>query len=74
MGVKMTDEDILAKCAGVIGVRTIGMHDDFFGVGGDSLDAVEVSEMLCEEFGSEVSVETVLRSANFGEMLKSIRG
>ncbi|MEU1470973.1 acyl carrier protein [Streptomyces sp. NPDC005761] len=68
------DGDILAKCAEILGVESIAVHDDFFGVGGDSLDAAEVSEMLTAETGQDVAMELVLGSPTFGDMLKSLRG
>ncbi|MFB8140890.1 acyl carrier protein [Streptomyces parvus] len=70
----MSDEEILAKCAEIIGVESIAAHDDFFGVGGDSLDAAEISEVLTAETGQEVSMESVLGSPTFADMLKSLRG
>lgn len=74
MGSDLNESELLAKCAEILGIESIGAHDDFFGVGGDSLDAAEVSEMLSEEFQREVQLDTVLRSATFGDMIKSIRG
>lgn len=64
--------DLLAKCAAILGVDSISPHDDFFGVGGDSLYAVEISEMLTAELGRDVDMETVLHSPTFGDMLSSI--
>ncbi|WP_328904142.1 phosphopantetheine-binding protein [Streptomyces sp. NBC_00441] len=66
------EAEILAKCAGILGVESISGRDDFFGVGGDSLDAAEISEMLTAELGRDVDMETVLRSPTFAAMLSSI--
>ncbi|MFC9268308.1 acyl carrier protein [Streptomyces zhihengii] len=74
MQISWRDEDILSKCAAVIGVESIAAHDDFFGVGGDSLDAAEISEMLTAETGRDVPMETVLGSPTFADMLTSLRG
>ncbi|MFG2428686.1 acyl carrier protein [Streptomyces sp. NPDC048590] len=74
MPVSERDEEFLAKCATIIGVESIAPHDDFFGVGGDSLDAAEISEMLAAETGREVGMETVLGSPTFADMLASLRG
>lgn len=74
MPVSGRDEGILARCAEIIGVESIAAHDDFFGVGGDSLDAAEISEMLTVETGQDVGMETVLGSPTFADMLNSLRG
>lgn len=74
MAVSGREEDILAKCAVILGVESIAAHDDFFGVGGDSLDAAEISEMLTAETGRDVDMEIVLGSPTFADMLASLRG
>lgn len=63
---------LLQRCADLLGVDGLRPDDDFFGVGGDSLDAVEICEMLSRELGREVDMETVLRSPTFGDMLASV--
>lgn len=63
---------LLARCAEILRVSQLRPEDDFFGVGGDSLDAVEVSEMLSRECGRDVGMDKVLRSRTFSEMLDAI--
>ncbi|MDP4500501.1 acyl carrier protein [Nonomuraea turcica] len=55
-----------------MGLDRIHPHDDFFGVGGDSLDAVEMAEMLTAELGRNVGMETVIQSQTFAEMLATV--
>lgn len=63
---------LLAKCGEILGVSQLRPEDDFFGVGGDSLDAVEVCALLRRELGQQVGMEAVLRSASFGDLLDSL--
>jgi acyl carrier protein len=65
---------LLAKCGEILGVSQLRADDDFFGVGGDSLDAVEVCALLGRELGREIDMETVLRSPSFGDLLDSLIG
>ncbi|MEV0008965.1 phosphopantetheine-binding protein [Streptomyces sp. NPDC051840] len=66
-------EQILVRCASVLGVEKVSAHDDFYGVGGDSLDAAELSEVLTADLGKEVGMETIMRSPTFGDMIKELR-
>lgn len=68
------EELILRRCAEILGVDRLQLHEDFFGVGGDSLDAVEISEMLSEAAGQDVPVSLVMESRTFEEMLRSLPG
>lgn len=63
-------EELLAKCAAVLRVETLSGRDNFFGVGGDSLDAVELAEILTVELGREIEFETVMRSTTFAALLE----
>jgi acyl carrier protein len=64
--------DLLAKCADLLGVEELGAEDDFFGVGGNSLDAVELSEMLSTELGRDVGMQEIMQSPSFGELLRAV--
>jgi acyl carrier protein len=63
---------LLARCGEILRVDQLKPEDDFFGVGGDSLDALEICEMLGRELGREVELEAVLRSRSFAEMLEAV--
>ncbi|MGH9213666.1 MAG: phosphopantetheine-binding protein [Acidimicrobiales bacterium] len=70
--ISMDQDDLLVKCGGILGVDGLTPDDDFFGVGGNSLDAVEISEMLSQELNRDVDMETVLGSPTFADMLRAL--
>jgi oxalate---CoA ligase len=45
--------------AGVLGVRAIGIHDDFFEMGGDSIMAALIASRVRETFGAELAVRDI---------------
>ncbi len=47
----------------LLGFEDIGIHDDFFELGGDSLLAIRVLNLLHESFGVEYSLASLLRAA-----------
>src|SRR5207248_1779104 len=47
----------------VLGVDAVGIRDDFFELGGDSLSVVELLAGLADVFGHDVSVNDFLRDA-----------
>lgn len=74
MSQQVRHDYLLEKCGEILGVPQLKPADDFFGVGGDSLDAVEICEMLSRELGRDIEMETVLSSRSFAEMLTSVTG
>jgi thioesterase domain-containing protein/acyl carrier protein len=52
--------DLAAIFASVLGVERVGLDDDFFELGGDSLGVVELLAAIKEEFGVDVASSTVL--------------
>jgi acyl carrier protein len=73
-GATVGREELLAKCGEIVGVDNLRPDDDFFGVGADSLDAVEICAMLRREVGQEVTVNQVTGSPTFGDLLSSLVG
>ncbi len=51
-----TEQLVAAAFAGVLGLERIGMDDNFFDLGGNSLTAVQLSSRLSEALGSAVPV------------------
>jgi acyl-coenzyme A synthetase/AMP-(fatty) acid ligase/thioesterase domain-containing protein/acyl carrier protein len=47
----------------VLAVERVGVHDDFFELGGDSLSAIELLAGLAEELGLDLSAGDLLRHA-----------
>jgi acyl carrier protein len=48
-----------AACADVLGVDDIGVEEDFFELGGDSLTAAQVASRLNETFGATLSLQSL---------------
>jgi nonribosomal peptide synthetase MxcG len=65
---------LLAKCANVLGVSAISEENNFFQLGGDSLQAVEISEVLSAEYGREAPIELILGAETFGDLLAALEG
>jgi amino acid adenylation domain-containing protein len=60
---RTTVEGRLAEIWGqVLGVAKVGIHDDFFALGGHSLRAVKVLAQINEEFGVTVPLASIFRA------------
>jgi amino acid adenylation domain-containing protein len=58
-------------CA-VLDTETVGVHDNFFGLGGDSLAAMILLTRLDEEFGLDISPATFADNATIDDLAKLI--
>ncbi|MEH2072612.1 MAG: SDR family oxidoreductase [Nostoc sp.] len=54
----------------ILGIETIGIYDNFFEVGGDSLIGIQVIATLNKEFNSKISVAKLYECPNIGSMAK----
>lgn len=54
--------ELAALFCGVLGIERIGLDDDFFELGGDSLGAIELLEWIAEEFGIDLPATTLLEA------------
>jgi acyl-CoA synthetase (AMP-forming)/AMP-acid ligase II/thioesterase domain-containing protein/acyl carrier protein len=54
----------------VLGIERIGLEDDFFDLGGDSLAAVEMLEVMAELLGWEVPVADFLERPTIAELIE----
>jgi amino acid adenylation domain-containing protein len=59
---------------GVLGVRGIGLDDDFFDAGGDSLRAVSLVAAIEREFGAALPVSALLANPTVAGVLEAISG
>ncbi len=46
----------------LLGVATVGIHDDFFSLGGDSLLAIRVTSAIRREFGKSLPLASLVRA------------
>jgi len=58
----------------LLGVRPVGIHDDFFALGGHSLLAVRLFSAIEHEFGSSVPLATLLRAPTVARLAQVIEG
>ncbi|MGY2125109.1 amino acid adenylation domain-containing protein [Nocardia gipuzkoensis] len=67
------DESVLAGLfAEILGVDTVGVHDDFFDLGGHSLLAIRLSARVRKVFGAEISLSTVFDFPTVSELMPRI--
>ncbi|SDP40361.1 N-(5-amino-5-carboxypentanoyl)-L-cysteinyl-D-valine synthase [Streptomyces sp. cf386] len=72
-------DDVEVKLCGiwatVLGVAPdrIGVHDDFFALGGDSIRAMALAQAITSGFGRGLGVGTVLRHTSLGAQARHIR-
>lgn len=56
------EEQLVAIFQEVLGVERLGVFDNIFELGGESLQAAQIISRLQHEFGVEMSVRTMLRA------------
>jgi acyl carrier protein len=66
------EEILVTLWAEVLGVDRVGVHDDFFDLGGHSLLGVQLVSRVREMFGVKLSVRTVFTSATVAEMAELV--
>ena len=52
----------------LFGLKAIGIHDNFFDIGGDSLLASRLTGKLCETLGTDFPVQTLLNAPTIAEL------
>ena len=69
------EASICSICADVLGIHSVGLQDDFFAMGGDSLQAVQVLARINRRFSIELPMdvffETDFRLDGLAEAVKS---
>jgi acyl carrier protein len=53
-------------------IEPIGLHDDFFELGGDSIGAAELQACIDREFGVEISATTLFLSPTVAALAEAI--
>jgi amino acid adenylation domain-containing protein len=70
---RTTVETVLAAIwAEVIGVGRVGVHDDFFALGGDSLQAMRVVSRIRHEFGVDVPLLSLFQGPTVAGLAEAV--
>jgi acyl carrier protein len=67
-----TDERLVALWEAQLGVFPVGVEDDFFELGGDSLFAAELLLTMDSEFGVEIPAWTLFLSPTIAQVAQAI--
>jgi amino acid adenylation domain-containing protein len=60
--------DLAAIYGDILGVERVGLDDDFFDLGGDSLGVVELLSAITDRFSVDVAASTVLDAPTVGQL------
>ncbi|MBY7735373.1 phosphopantetheine-binding protein, partial [Francisella philomiragia] len=58
----------------VLGLDRVGVTDNFFRIGGNSILAIKLSHRLSKEFDSRISISNIFEYANIGRIIDYICG
>lgn len=58
----------------VLGIEGIGVHDDYFTLGGTSITAVRLFGLIEDRFGQRLPLSTLLTGATIADLAKLLRG
>ncbi|WP_456424593.1 HAD-IIIC family phosphatase [Rhodocaloribacter sp.] len=67
------ERDVAAMWAAVLGLDRVGVHDNFFALGGHSLAATQIMARIRERFGADLSFQTFFRHPTVAEVAGAIR-
>ncbi|MEV5873295.1 amino acid adenylation domain-containing protein [Streptomyces sp. NPDC052101] len=62
------EEKLCALFAELLGKEEVGIHDDFFGLGGHSLMATRLSVRIRNEFGVDMPLRTIIKYPTVAEL------
>ncbi|HXY93803.1 MAG TPA: thioesterase domain-containing protein, partial [Acidimicrobiia bacterium] len=65
---KGNENDLAEIFASVLGIERVGLDDDFFELGGDSLATVELLAAIADRFSVDLSTSTVLDAPTVAEL------
>jgi thioesterase domain-containing protein len=66
------ERTIATLCEELLGVARIGIHDDFFALGGDSLFVLRLTDRLQTELGQEVPTGAAFRGLTIAQMARAL--
>lgn len=58
----------------ILGLDRVGVRDDFFRIGGNSILAIQVSHRMSEELGCEIKVSDIFKNKTISLLLKDSSG
>jgi acyl transferase domain-containing protein/thioesterase domain-containing protein/acyl carrier protein len=67
-----TERRIAAICGELLGVENIGVHDDFFELGADSLITLRITDRIRQELGREVPAHAAFRGSTVERMARAL--
>ena len=67
-----TEATVASVWEAVLGVAHVGIHDDFYALGGHSLAAVQIAARLRDAFGIELPVTAVFESPTVAELAQVV--
>ncbi|HEX2699956.1 MAG TPA: amino acid adenylation domain-containing protein [Acidimicrobiales bacterium] len=67
-----TEETLAGIWAEVLGVPTVGLHDDFFELGGHSLRAAHVAALVRDRMGVDIAVRAVFDSSSLCDLAAAV--
>jgi acyl carrier protein len=62
------EETLAAIWAEVLGIERVGVHDDFFDLGGHSLAVTQIVSRVVERFNVELSVRSLFEAPTVADM------
>jgi thioesterase domain-containing protein/SAM-dependent methyltransferase len=68
------ERQLAVICQELLGVAQVGVHDDFFELGADSLITLRLTERIRQELGLEVPQHVAFRGATIERMARAIEG
>ena len=68
-----TEEQLAAMWSELLGVDKIGIHDDFFSLGGHSLIAMQVVSKVMQSMGVQLPLESLFESPTIEGLAQSVK-
>lgn len=57
----------------VLGIAPVGIDDDFFDIGGDSISAVQIQSVIAGEFGVRLSMDVFMEAPTVASLAEAIK-
>jgi amino acid adenylation domain-containing protein len=68
-----TEKQLISTWQGLLGIETIGIHDDFFELGGNSLMLVQLHTKLKEQFQTDLAVVDLYKYNTIASLAKNLK-